>query len=198
MKILRTVLWIMVAVFAGVASYAWLTIGNDPKIVNQGTVKIGGPFELVRHTGDPITDKELLGKSHAIFFGFTNCPDICPTTLLETAGWMKELGEDANKMGFYFFTVDPEHDTPQVMSDYVNAFDSRIVGITGDAAKMTETIKSYRAYAKRVELDDGDYTMDHSAFVMLFDPAGDFQGTISYGESNDIAVEKLRRLIKNG
>ena len=198
MKILRMVLWAMVVIFGGVASYAWLTIGNEPKVVDQGTVRIGGPFNLVSHKGAPITDKDLAGKSHAIFFGFTNCPDICPTTLLETAGWMKELGSDADKMGFYFFTVDPEHDTPEVMTEYINAFDSRIMGVTGDPEEMTKTIKSYRAYAKRVELDDGDYTMDHSAFIMLFTAEGDFKGTISYGESNEIAVEKLRRLIKNG
>ena len=84
------------------------------------------------------------------------------------------------------------------MTNYINAFDSRIMGVTGDPEEMTKTIKSYRAYAKRVELDDGDYTMDHSAFVMLFTSDGDFKGTISYGESNEIAVEKLRRLIKNG
>ncbi len=197
MKFLRMLLWAMVVVFAGVSGYAWLTINDDPKIVSQDTVKIGGPFELVTHKGLALTDKDLAGKSHAIFFGFTNCPDICPTTLLETAGWMKELGSDADKMGFYFFTVDPEHDTPEIIADYVNAFDPRITGVTGDPEEMTKTIRSYRAYAKKVELDDGDYTMDHSAFVMLFDPEGDFKGTISYGESNDIAVEKLRRLIKN-
>ncbi len=199
MKTLRMVLWAMVVIFAGVSGYAWLTIGNEPKVIgqNENAVKIGGPFELVSHKGTPITDKDLTGKSHAIFFGFTNCPDICPTTLLETAGWIKELGGDADNIGFYFFTVDPEHDTPEVLADYVNAFDPRITGVTGNAEEMTKTIKSYRAYAKRVELEDGDYTMDHSAFVMLFTPDGDFKGTISYGESNEIAVEKLRRLIKN-
>jgi len=110
---------------------------------------------------------------------------------------MKDLGGDVDKIGFYFFSVDPEHDTPEILSDYVNAFDPRIVGVTGPSDEMTKTIKSYRAYAKRVELDDGDYTMDHSAFVMLFNSDGDFKGTISFGEANDIAVEKLRRLIKN-
>lgn len=195
MKQVRIVLWLLVAVAAGVAGYMALN-GTAPSENKQVTV-LGGPFNLVSHKGEPLTREDLLGRPHALFFGFTNCPDICPTTLLHTAGWMKELGEDANKLDFYFFTVDPERDTPEIMTDYVNAFDSRIIGVTGDQKEMMKTVKAYRGYAKKVDLGDGEYTMDHSAFVMLFRADGSFQGTIAYEENNEAAIAKLKRLINN-
>lgn len=188
----------MVAVFSGVAGYAWLTIGNPPKVLESAVTRIGGSFNLVNHKGEAITDAALKNRNHAIFFGFTHCPDICPTTLYETTGWLKTLGEDGDAVDFYFFSVDPERDTPSVLSDYINAFDPRITGVTGDYQAMMNTVKAYKAYAKKVPLEDDDYTVDHSAFVLLFDKAGDFQGTISYGENADTAVAKLRRLIENG
>ncbi|MEM7289319.1 MAG: SCO family protein [Pseudomonadota bacterium] len=198
MKALRIGLWVMVCVFAGIAGYAWLTIGNGPAIVEASKAKVGAPFELIDHHGKPITQARLKDRRHAIFFGFTHCPDVCPTTLYETAAWMKDLGEDSNKIDFYFFSVDPERDTPDVLADYVNAFDERITGVTGDFEAMMDTVKSYKAYAKKVELEDGDYTVDHSAFVLLFDASGDFKRTISYGENSETAVGKLKRLIEDG
>ncbi|MEL7428391.1 MAG: SCO family protein [Pseudomonadota bacterium] len=198
MKALRIALWVMVAVFSGVAAYGYLTIGNKPSVIEASSVKIGGPFNLVDHRGEAITQTAFEGRDHAIFFGFTHCPDICPTTLYEVAGWLDKLGDEGDDIDFYFFTVDPERDTPQVMADYVNAFDARITGVTGDTDAMMETVASYKGYAKRVDLDDGDYTMDHSAFVMLFDETGDFKGTISYGENPDVALQKLRRLTQDG
>ena len=199
MKALRLVLWIGVAVLAAVVSYAFISQNSKPAQTQQAIKPLGAPFNLVDHEGKPITQSDLLGRHHAIFFGFTNCPDICPTTLLEVASWMKELGDDSNKLDFYFFTVDPERDNPEVMKDYVTAFDPRITGVTGDPDEMSKTLSAYKVYAKKVDLGDGDgdYTMDHSAFVMMFKPDGSFKGTISFGENDEIALEKLRRLVKS-
>ncbi len=199
MKTLRLMLWIGVAVLAAVVSYAFVSQNSTPDQTQQAVQPLGAPFNLVDHEGKPITRDDLLGRHHAIFFGFTNCPDICPTTLLEVASWMKDLGQDGNKLDFYFFTVDPERDNPEVMKDYVTAFDPRITGVTGDPDEMSKTLGAYKIYSKKVDLGDGDgdYTMDHSAFVMMFKSDGSFKGTISFGENDEIALEKLRRLIKN-
>ena len=199
MKTLRLMLWIGVAVLAAVVSYAFVSQNSKPDQTQQAVQPLGAPFNLVDHEGKSITRDDLLGRHHAIFFGFTNCPDICPTTLLEVASWMKDLGQDGNKLDFYFFTVDPERDNPEVMKDYVTAFDPRITGVTGDPDEMSKTLSAYKIYSKKVDLGDGDgdYTMDHSAFVMMFKSDGSFKGTISFGENDEIALEKLRRLIKN-
>ena len=198
MRNLRIILWFLVAVTAGAGGYVWLSGTFNSTGSQTAAVKIGGPFELVRHTGEPITEAAFSGRNHAIFFGFTNCPDICPTTLYQTAGWLEKLGEDADKLDFYFFSVDPERDTVEILNDYVTAFDPRITGVTGEPGEVSRTIKLYRAYAQRVDLGEGDYTMDHSAFVMLFSGNGDFKGTISFDETEENAIDKLKRLIKNG
>lgn len=200
MKTLRLVLWIGVAIVAAVASYAFVSQNMKPAQTQQAVTPLGGPFDLVDHEGKPITHADLLGRNHAIFFGFTNCPDVCPTTLLEVASWIKDLGDESDKIDFYFFTVDPERDHPEIMKSYVTAFDPGITGITGDPDEMSKTLSAYKIHSQKVDLGDGDgdYTMDHSAFVMMFNANGNFRGTISFGENDDIALEKLRRLIKNG
>ena len=198
MKTTRFIVWIMIAIVAGIGGYAWLSKNLGQDVTQAPAIKLGGPFNLVKHTGAPITEADFAGRNHAIFFGFTNCPDICPTTLMQTAGWLKKLGPDSDRLDFYFFSVDPERDTSEILNDYVMAFDPRITGVTGNPEEMSRTIKLYRAYAQRVDLDDGDYTMDHSAFVMLFSSNGDFKGTISFDENEDTAMAKLRRLIDNG
>lgn len=198
MKNLRIILWVMVAVFAGVSAYAWLTIGNGPRIVDATPAKLGGPFNLVNQRGEQVSEKILENRNHALFFGFTNCPDICPTTLMDVTLWMKALGDQSDKIDFYFVTVDPERDTVEFLNDYVSAFDERITGLTGSTEAVAAMVKSYKVYAQKVELDDGDYTVDHSAFVMLFNTNGEFKGTIAYGETEDNALAKLRRLIDRG
>lgn len=197
MKTLRLVLWFGVALFAAAVSYAFINQSSKPGQTQQAVKPLGAPFNLVDHEGQTITRDDLLGRHHAIFFGFTNCPDVCPMTLLEAASWIKDLGDDSNKLDFYFFSVDPERDTPEVMKDYVSAFDPRITGVTGDPEEMSKTLSAYKIYSKKVDLGDGDYTMDHSAFVMMFKADGSFKGTISFGENDEVALEKLRRLVKN-
>lgn len=199
MKILRLILWACVAIVAAGASYSFISQKATPKTTQQAAVQIGGPFNLLDNKGEVITQSDILGRNHAIFFGFTNCPDICPATLLEVASWLKDLGSDAEKVDFYFFSVDPARDSPEIMNEYVNAFDPRITGVTGDETEMLKTVKSYKAYAQKVKTGEAedDYTMDHSASVILFNADGSFKGTISFGENDEVALEKLRRLIKN-
>ncbi len=199
MKIFRLILWACVALFAAVITYTVITKNSKPAQTQQAVTPLGGPFDLLDNNGKAITHDDLLGRNHAIFFGFTNCPDICPTTLLEVTSWMKDLGSESDKLDFYFFSVDPQRDTPEIMNDYVTAFDPRITGVTGDPEEMKKTLAAYKVYAKRVDLGDGDgdYTMDHSAFVMMFNSEGHFKGTISFGENDEVALEKLRRLVKN-
>ena len=198
MKYLRIFLWFSVAVTAALAGFAYLNGGSLRNPSEQSSVYIGGPFNLVNHRGEVVNESILSGRRHAMFFGFTNCPDVCPTTLMDAAGWLKQLGKDAENVDFYFVTVDPQRDTPVILNEYVNAFDPRITGLTGDTKQIEQTLRSYKVYAKRVELEDDEYTMDHSAQVMLFRSDGTFQGTISYNENPDTAIKKLRLLIENG
>lgn len=200
LKLFRYVAWAAVAVLAVVSG--WLvyqqTAGNE----NSGALieplaSIGGPFELVNGSGETVTDQTFAGKPLVIFFGFTFCPDVCPTTLSELQGWMEALGPDASKLNYAFVTVDPERDTPDVMRDYVWAFDKRIVPLTGSREQIDAMLKTYRIYAKKVPLDDGDYTMDHSAAVFLMNADNKFVGTIAFNEDMDNAMRKLRRLIEN-
>jgi len=203
MRVLRIGLWAIVAIVSAFTGYQFLS-SNGKASLSAGEVtttkvtdvQFGAPFELVTNKGEPIRYEDLLGRPHAVFFGFTNCPDICPTTLLEVSSWMQKLGNDADKIGFYFFTVDPERDTPQVLDDYVNAFDPRIVGVTGAPEDVRKTMKDYRAVGNRVDLGDGEYTIDHSAHTLLLDAKGNISGTISYGEDPDLALAKLKRLIE--
>lgn len=158
-------------------------------------VLIGGPFDLVDMKGTPVTEAIFSGKPYAIFFGFTFCPDICPTTMMEMTNWIEELGEDAQQMRFAFVSVDPERDTPEVLSEYVGAFTDQIIGLTGTPDQVDAMVKSYRVFARRVELENGDYTMDHSASVLLFDASGDLQSMITFQSTMDEAMAKLRGLI---
>lgn len=200
LKLFRYVAWAAVAVLACVAGalvYVQTTSNENSGALIEPLAAIGGPFELVSGTGEIVTDKTFAGKPTVMFFGFTYCPDVCPTTLSELQGWMAELGPDAEKLNYAFVSVDPERDTPDVMRDYVWAFDNRITPLTGSKEQVDAMLKAYRVYAKRVPLDDGDYTMDHSAAVYLMNENNEFVGTIAYGEAEETALAKLKRLIKN-
>lgn len=158
----------------------------------------GAPFTLTDQNGQPITETAFRGQPTAVFFGFTHCPEICPTTLFELDGWLKQLGPDGEKIRAYFVTVDPERDTPEIMKQYVGNVSQRIVGISGEPEKVMAMAKSFGIYSKKVPLEGGDYTMDHTASVLLLDPKGDFSGTIAWGENPDNAITKLKRLAEKG
>jgi protein SCO1/2 len=159
-------------------------------------VAIGGPFQLVDANNRPVTDKALLGKPSAMFFGFTYCPEICPTTLAEMSAALKILGPDAEKLNVVFVSVDPERDTPEQMRRYLASFDPHIQGFTGSVGAVDATAKAYRVYHRKVPIDGGGYTVDHSSAVYLFDRKGRFVEPIGYGSPQDRVVAQLRSLLR--
>jgi protein SCO1 len=162
---------------------------------NAPAPAIGGAFELTDQDGRRVTEKDLLGKPSVIFFGFTSCPDICPTALLEMTTWLKALGTDADKLNVAFVSVDSERDTPEQMRLYLSSFDPHIRGLTGSEEQIQHITKAYRVHYQRVPLDGGGYTYDHSAIIYAMDAQGQFVGLLPYREPDDTAVGKLRRLI---
>lgn len=200
----RLALWaaVGVAVFVFGALSVWQAV--DPTRAPQSpgtgliapTNEIGGPFRLVDTDGKPVTDVNLRGKSIAMFFGFTHCPDVCPTTLAEAASWLETLGDEAKDLRFVFVSVDPERDTPEVLKNYIAAFDPRVTGLTGSREEVDAIIKAYRVYARKVPLEGGGYTMDHTAGIYLMNRDMKFVGIINYQEETDKALAKLRALLR--
>ena len=137
---------------------------------------IGGPFALIDHSGRPRSDADFRGKLMLIYFGFTYCPDICPTDLLNIGLAMEKLGEAAERVQPLFITVDPERDTAEHLKDYVPLFHPRLIGLTGDAAAIHKAAAEYRVYYARVSLKGDDYTVDHTAFIYLVGPNGQYLG----------------------
>ncbi len=187
-------LWGMaLAILLLLAAGAWGIWRNNPQLA---TGRLGADFALTDDRGQPITQEAFRGHPSLLFFGYTHCPDVCPTTLYEMAGWFKTLGEEGQALRGYYITVDPQRDTVDIMHGYVTALSDRITGITGDPAEIARVIRGWRIYAAKVPGEGGDYTMDHTASVFLLDRNGDFKGTISYGENTDTAIEKLKNLVK--
>ncbi|MBN9050475.1 MAG: SCO family protein [Rhizobiales bacterium] len=156
---------------------------------------IGGSFTLTNQNGAAVTDTDFKGKPYLVFFGFTHCPDVCPTTLFEISEVMRALGNDAGRVNALFVTVDPERDTPAAMKDYLSSFDPHISGLTGDTAAIAAVEKSYRVYAKKVPTTGGDYTMDHTAIVYLMDKTGKFVRPFDTKRKPDEAAAELRRYL---
>lgn len=199
-KRFRIMIWVAIIIVAGVLG--WLTLEMTRTRQDIAAGPYGVPFQLVAQDGKPITEQAFRGKPSAVFFGFTHCPEVCPTTLFELDGWLAKVDPDGKKLNAYFITVDPERDTPEIIGEYVSNVSKRIVGISGPPEKIADVIKGFRVYAKKVPLDEkdpnGDYTMDHTASVFLLDSDGRFAGTIAYQEDPDVAVKKLQNLIKRG
>jgi protein SCO1 len=154
---------------------------------------IGGPFNLTDQNGRTVTDQDLKGRPFLVFFGFTHCPDICPTTMFEISEILRKLGPDGDRMRAVFITVDPERDTPAALKDYVSSFDPRIVALTGDEAAIAAVAKAYRAIYRRVPLKEGGYTMDHLAIVYLMGKDGRFVTRFHLNRPIDVAAAELRK-----
>lgn len=157
---------------------------------------MGGPFQLVDQDGRKVTEADLRGKPTLMFFGFTFCPEVCPTTLTELTGWLKALGPDADRLNVVFVSVDPERDTPAQLKTYLSNFDPRIRGLTGTPEQVAQAAKAYRVYYRKVPVEGGEYTMDHSSMIYLFDKDGGFVEPIGYGEAGDRAMAKVRKLLQ--
>ena len=161
---------------------------------DTSTAAIGGPFELVDDTDAPVAENVLAGKPYTIYFGYTYCPEICPTTLLDLSRWITELGKDADKLNYVFVTVDPERDTSKLMHAYLSSFDKRIRGFTGTPEQIAKIARQYRVYYKKIPTKDGSYVMDHSSIIYLMGPNGKFVSMIAYQENDASAIAKLRNL----
>ncbi|PHR19057.1 MAG: cytochrome c oxidase assembly protein [Hoeflea sp.] len=198
MKTFRLILWILVAAMA--LALGWLTYEWQRTETELSAEPYGVPFELVDQTGSPITEAAFRGRPTALFFGFTHCPEICPTTLFELDGWLRQVDPEGDRIGAYFVTVDPERDTPELLNAYISGVSDRITGITGPADKVNAAVKGFNVYAKKVPVDsadpEGEYTMDHTASVFLLDAEGRFKSTIAWGENPENAVTKLENLLK--
>jgi protein SCO1/2 len=156
---------------------------------------IGGPFELTDQAGQPVTEKNLQGRPTLIFFGFTHCPDVCPTELFEISEVLRAMGTDADRVNAYFVSVDPERDTRAAMKDYLSSFDPHLKGLTGDPAAVAKIISDYRVYAKKVPLKDGDYTMDHTALIYLMDRDGKFVSPFNLKRTPEEAAADLKHYL---
>jgi protein SCO1/2 len=156
---------------------------------------IGGPFSLTDQNGNTLTDQDLKGKPFLVFFGYTNCPDFCPTTMFEISEVLKKLGPDADRTRALFITVDPDRDTPAALKDYLSSFDPHIVALTGDQEAISAVAKAYRAYYKRVPLKEGGYTMDHLVLVYLMDKNGRFVSRFKLDRPVDASAAELRKYL---
>jgi len=156
---------------------------------------IGGPFHLIDQNGKPVSDADLKGKWQLVFFGYTHCPDACPTALNEMALALDQLGEKRGEIQVVFITVDPDRDTPDVMKYYVQSFDAPIIALTGSPDAVAQAAKAYRVYYAKHPRGDGGYDMDHSAVVYVMDPGGRFTATFTPDSPAQAIAERLQKLL---
>jgi len=197
---LRIVLWACVLVAA--AALAFLLTRPEPKLPPPTTTElplssIGGPFTLVGADGQPFASTKLAGKPFAIFFGFTHCPDVCPTTLARLARLRRQLGKSDDAFAIVFVSVDPERDGPAEVGAYAGLFDTPVIGLTGTPAQIAQVKKQYAVFSAKAPQPGGDYSVDHTASVFVMDRYGKFVATIAPEESDAAALAKLRR-VSNG
>lgn len=201
-RIFQISLW--VAALVCLTTFGVLQFGLIPKPqqsssvpVTTGMAQIGGPFRLESHKGEVVTEQTLKGRPSAVFFGFTHCPEVCPTTLFDLTGLLQELGPDADKITPVLITVDPERDTKSVLAEYMQSFDPRILALTGSPADVDAAAKAFKVFYRKVPADNGSYTMDHSAVVYLMDREGRFAGSLDKHEPKGAQLRKLKALIQN-
>ena len=194
--------WIAALSFAvgGVALAVAVLIGPDffPISVQHkpSEVYLNQPFRLVDQDGRAVTEKDFKGKPTAWFFGFTHCPDVCPTTLSALSQALDRLGPEADRLKIVFVTVDPERDSPDVLREYLSSFDPRIIGLTGSPEEVAATVKGHFAHQAKVPMRDGGYTMEHTSKVLLRAADGRFVGTLDHQEPVESQLQKLRALAR--
>lgn len=190
-KKLRLLLWGLVAINLSALAYVGIV---KPRMDASVLDTLGqGEYALTTTGGETFTETTLTEGPSMVFFGFTHCPDVCPTTLGDILTWQEELPE-AKDMNVFFVTVDPERDTADILGEYVGWVDG-VQGVTGSQEEVDKALQAFRIYAARVPLEGGDYTMDHSASVLLFDADGRYTDRIRYQEELPSAMEKLRKVL---
>jgi protein SCO1 len=200
LRIIRIATWTLIAALGGIVVLATAGVrlpgmpsGNFSSQLPLAAA-IGGPFALPATTGGTVSSDSLKGKPFAVFFGFTYCPDVCPTTLLDLSNTIKQLGTDADRMNFLFVSVDPGRDTIEQLKLYLSSFDPHIIGATGTDAQIAGIARAYRAVYEKVPTKES-YTMNHTATTYLMDAKGQFHSTLAYQENPDVVLKKLKRLI---
>lgn len=188
---LRAVLWTLVAVVGLGAAGLYTYSAMRPSVAqNLGD----GDYQLTTASGEAFNRQSFAGAPSMLFFGFTHCPEVCPTSLAEMTSWYETLGDEARDLKAYFVTVDPERDTADIIGDYVS-WTGHVTGVTGTQEEIEKAAKAWAIYYQKVPLDDGDYTMDHTASIFLLNKEGNFEGTIAYREDSATALAKLRKLL---
>ena len=156
---------------------------------------IGGAFALTSHRGELVTDASLRGRPFLMFFGFTHCPVVCPTTLFDVTDLLKEVGPDADRLRAVFVTVDPERDTPEILAEYMRSFDERILALSGTVAQTEAAVRAYGAEYRKVPTSGDSYTVDHTATVYVMDQEGRLATTLDMHEPRATRLAKLRRVV---
>lgn len=188
----RMVLWGLVVV-AAIGATA-LFVLRPPSTPAPTLAFAQGDYHLVDSTGAPVTEASFRGQPSMVFFGFTHCPDVCPTTLADMATWYEALGPEADTLKAFFITVDPERDPPEVIGAYVHGVTDRVTAVSGAPEEIEKVKTAFGALSEKVPTSDGSYTVNHTATVFLLDRKGEFFGTIAYEEPRDTALAKLKRL----
>ena len=189
---IRLVLWGLVVVL-GIGASLLYFLAPPQRPVGL----FGGTFALQTTDGAPFTEADLMGMPSLIFFGYTFCPDVCPTTLAESTGWREQLGLSPDDLRIIFVTVDPERDTAESLGTYLTAFGSPVIGLRGDAQQTEDAKAAFGVFSEKVEdAASSDYLVNHTANVFLIGADGKFEGTISYGEDRETALEKIRKLVE--
>jgi protein SCO1/2 len=181
----------------GAGAFLVLSLHETPRGA-AGTLlasAIGGPFRLVDQNGKTVTDADLKGKWSLVYFGYTHCPDACPTALNDIAIALDELGPQRNAVRPVFVTVDPERDTPAVLKSYVTAFDAPILALSGTPEEIAQAAKGYRVYYAKHPEAGGDYSMDHSSVIYVMDPEGRFTASFTQENSPEEIAERLKKLL---
>ena len=198
MRGFRILLWVLVA--GAAAAFAYLSFGParksapDAQTSTMALSNLGGPFTLVGSDGKPFSSTKLSGKPFVIFFGFTHCPDVCPTTLARLVKLRQQLNAGATPFEIVFVTVDPERDGPAEVGNYAELFNSPITGLTGSSTQIEQVKKQFGIFSKKVPEGSGGYTVDHTATALLFDRNGKFVATIAPEEQDGVALAKLKRI----
>lgn len=187
----------MAAVMAAVFGGLYLQ-GEEMRSKLASVAEIGGPFRLASSNGGYVDSKNLLGKPYGVFFGFTHCPEVCPTTLYEMTKTLAAVGDEARDFRLFFITVDPERDTAPTLKDYLSNFDPRMEALVPTPDELSKVAKEFRAIYEKVPASDGEYTMNHTATIYLMNAKGQFASTISYNETPENRIAKIRKLIAGG
>ena len=195
MRTVRIVLWVLVAVALAALGFAYLRQPPAEPHPTKTQISFGGPFVLVDSKGQPFASSRLTGKPYAMFFGFTHCPDICPTTLADVAQAVKSLGADAERVQVLMVSVDPERDTPEALAKYVTAFDPRFIALRGDLEATKKAAGEFKIFFEKAKSGDS-YTVNHSAQSYVIDPQGRLRLLVRHDRIGSDLAPDLRTILK--